>query len=122
MAEEIQRQILEIEKAFQRYLNLGALEVSFNQVKNAAANLSISMKGLLDRDFFIRVAPHIEKVLKHTTSSVTLHIEEFHEAELQHLNRLLSQLSRYGDRINIAVHEKLRDRVDIDSSVFNLVL
>ena len=111
-----------IEKAFQRYLNLGALEVSFNQVKNAAANLSISMKGLLDRDFFIRVAPHIEKVLKHTTSSVTLHIEEFHEAELQHLNRLLSQLSRYGDRINIAVHEKLRDRVDIDSSVFNLVL
>lgn len=111
-----------IEKAFQKYLSLGALEVSFKQMKNAAANLSISMKGLLDSDFFILAAPHIEKVLTNTTSSVTLHIEEFHEAELQHLNRLLSQLSRFGDRINIAINEKLRKKIYIDSSVFNLVL
>ena len=111
-----------IEKAFQRYLNLGALEVSFNQVKNAAANLSISMKGWLDSDFYTGAAPHIEEVLKHTTSSVTLHIEEFHEAQLEHLNRFLGRLSRYGDRIYINVHERLRSRVDIDSSVFNLVL
>ena len=111
-----------IEKAFQRYLNLGALEVSFNQVKNAAANLSISMKGLLDSDFYTGAAPHIEKILKHTTSSVTLHIEEFHDAHLEHLNQFLGRLSRYGDRIYINVHERLRNRVDIDSSVFNLVL
>ncbi|HLE24695.1 MAG TPA: radical SAM protein, partial [Thermodesulfobacteriota bacterium] len=111
-----------IEKAFQRYLNLGALEVSFNQVKNAAANLSISIKGLLDSDFYAGAAPHIEKVLKHTTSSVTLHIEEFHDAHLEHLNRFLGRLSRYGDRIHIKVHERVRNMVDIDSSVFNLVL
>ena len=111
-----------IEKAFQRYLNLGALEVSFNQVKNAAANLSISMKGWLDSDFYTGAAPHIEEVLKHTTSSVTLHIEEFHEAQLEHLNRFLGRLSRYGDRIYINVHERLRSRVDIDPSVFTLVL
>ena len=111
-----------IEKAFQRYLNLGALEVSFNQVKNAAANLSISMKGWLDSDFYAGAAPHIEKVLKHTTSSVTLHIEEFHDAHLEHLNRFLGRLSRYGDRIHIKVHERVRNMVDIDSSVFNLVL
>ncbi len=111
-----------IEKAFPRYLNLGALEVSFNQMKNAAANLSISMKGWLDRDFFVGAAPHIEKVLEHTSSSVTLHIEEFNEAQLEHLNQLLGRLSRYGDRIYINVHERLRDMVRIDSSIFNLVL
>lgn len=111
-----------IEEAFQRYLHGGALEVSLKQVKNAAANLSISIKGLLDHDFFIRAANHLEEVLQNTTSSVTLHIEEFHETELEHLNHLLRRLSRYGDRIYISVHEKLRDRVNIDSSVFNLVL
>jgi hypothetical protein len=111
-----------IEKAFQRYLHGGVLEVSLDQVKNAAANLSISMKGLLDRDFFNRAASHLEKVLQNTASSVTLYIEEFHEEELEYLNHLLKRLSRYGDRIYINVHERLRNIINIDSSVFNLVL
>ena len=67
------------------------------------------MKGLLERDFFDNVAPHLETILKNTTSSITLHIEEFHEAQLQHLQALLDRLSRYGDRINIALDESLRD-------------
>ena len=111
-----------IEEAFQHYLHGGTLEVSLKQVKDAAANLSISIKGLLDHDFFVRAANHLEEVLQNTTSSVTLHIEEFHEAHLEHLDHLLRRLSRYGDRVYISVHEKLRDRVNIDSSVFNLVL
>jgi hypothetical protein len=111
-----------IQEAFQRYHNLGALEVSLNRVKNAAANLSISMKGWLDRDFFDHAAPYLEKVLQNTSSSITLNIEEFHEGQRQHLNQLLNRLSRYGDRIYISVHEKLRDVISIDSSVFNLVL
>ena len=111
-----------IEEAFQRYLHGGALEVSLKQVKNAAADLSISIKGFLDRDFFVRAANHLEDILQNTTSSVTLRIEEFNEPQLEHLNRLLKRLSRYGDRVYISVHEKLRDRVNIDSSVFNLVL
>lgn len=111
-----------IEKAFQRYLSRGALEVSINQVKNAAANLSISVKGRLDRDFFISAADYLEKILQNTTSSITLHIEDFHETQIQYLNQLLSRLSRYGDRIYITMHEKLRNVVNIDSSVFNLVL
>jgi radical SAM superfamily enzyme YgiQ (UPF0313 family) len=111
-----------IEKAFQRYLNRGALEVSINQVKNAAANLSISVKGRLDRDFFAPAADHLEKVLQNTTSSITLHIEDFHEAQVQYLNQLLNRLSRYGDRIHITVPEKLRNVVNIDSSIFNLIL
>ncbi len=111
-----------IEQAFQRYLNGGALEISLKQVKNAAGNLSISIKGLLDHDFFLRAANHLEEVLKNTTSSVTLHIDEFHEPHIEHLNHMLRRLSRYGDRVYISVHEKLRGMVNIDSSVFNLVL
>jgi radical SAM superfamily enzyme YgiQ (UPF0313 family) len=112
----------QIELVFQGYLHRGALEVSFNQVKNATANLSISMKGFLDRDFFIRATHHLEKMLEDTTSSITLHIEELHEAQLKHLNRLLKRLSRYGDRISIAVHDNVKEIVQIDSSVFCLVL
>ena len=111
-----------IEETLQRYLHGGALEVSFNQMKNTAANLSISMNGLLDRDFFVNLAPHLESFLKNTTSSITLNIEEFNEPQLQHLHDLLEKLEAYGDRVYIALNENLRDMIRIDSSVFNLVL
>lgn len=117
-----------IEKAFHRYLARGSLEVSLSQVKTVAAtlaisfNFSISFKGWLDRGFYRRAGRHLEKMLENTTSSLTLHIEELHETQLKHLNRLLKRLARHGDRITISVREQLRDLVPIDSSVFNLVL
>ena len=111
-----------LEEAFQRYVRKGALEVSLNRFKNAAANLSISIKGMLDGEFFEHIAPHLERVLQNTPSSITLNIEEFHETQHPHLHAMFKRLSRYGDRIHVAVHQKLRDKVHIDSSVFNLVL
>ncbi|MFQ5677188.1 MAG: DUF4070 domain-containing protein, partial [bacterium] len=111
----------QIEQLFQRYLNLGALEVSLNHIKNKAAELTISMKIGVDQKFFVRVAHHLEQILKNTTSSITLHIEELHEAQHQNLNNLLKKLSRYGDRVTIAMSAKLRGLIEIDSSVFNLV-
>ncbi len=110
------------EKSLGKYLSKGIVEVSFDKYKNAAANLLIAIKRKPDGDFFESVAPHIENVLKNTPSSITLKIEEFHDEHQRHLHRLFNRLSRYGDRIYIAVHEKLRDKVHIDSSVFNLVL
>jgi hypothetical protein len=111
-----------LEKSFQRYLSKGHIEVSLEKVRNTAHNLSISLKGILDGEFFDSIGTHLEGVLKNTPSSVTLKIEEIQEAERHHLHRLFQRLSRYGDRIYIAVNEKLRDKVQIDSSVFNLVL
>lgn len=111
-----------IKETFQPYLEHGTLAMSLDPVKNSAANLSITMKGLLDPEFFIRAAHHLEKILKDTTSSVTLHIEELHEEHLEHLNRLLKRLARYGDRIRIAVNDRVKEMVDIDSSIFHLVL
>lgn len=111
-----------IERALQRYLQHGVLEISHNQMKNAAANISVSFKGFLDKKFFRRAGRHFEKLLKGTTSSITLRIEALHESHQLHLNRLLNRLSQYGDRITIIVDEELLARVDIDSSTFNLVL
>jgi N-formylglutamate amidohydrolase len=64
----------------------------------------------------------MEKVLEHTSASITLRIEALHDTHQRHLRRLLRRLSRHGDRIFIAVHDELRDVVLVDSSVFNLVL
>ena len=76
----------------------------------------------MDKKFFKRAGRHFEKLLAGTTSSLTLHIEELHESHLVHLNRLLDRLAQHGDRITVTVHEKLLEAVEIDSSVFNLVL
>jgi rubrerythrin len=111
-----------IEKTFHRHLSKGNVELSLNRVRNAAHNLSISIKGMPGVEFFENMGTHLENVLKNTSSSVTLRIEDLHEAERHHLYRLFKRLSRYGDRIYVAVNEKLRDKVHIDSSVFNLVL
>ncbi len=111
-----------IEAAFQRYLQRETLEVSLSQAKNAAANLSIRMKGLLDRKFYPRAAHHLRQVLEHTSSSVTLHIDEIHEEQVRHLHRLLERLSRHGDRIRIAVHDNLKEMIHIDSSTFHLIV
>jgi radical SAM superfamily enzyme YgiQ (UPF0313 family) len=115
------RYLKEIERIFQRYLDLGALEVSLQRLKNTASHLKIRMKAGLDMAFFVRVSDHLERVLKHTPSSVTLHLEELHETQLKHLHRLLKQLSRYGDRVSILVNDRLVSLIDIDSSVFNLI-
>jgi radical SAM superfamily enzyme YgiQ (UPF0313 family) len=111
-----------IEKAFQRHIQHGVLEISLNQVKNAAANFSMTLKGVSDHKFFSRAARYLEKILQDTSSSITLHIGELRETHVRHLNRLLKRLSQYGDRIHISVNEELRHLVEIDSSVFNLVL
>jgi hypothetical protein len=110
-----------IEKAFRRYVRQGALKVSLDEVMNAGANLSLSMRAGLDRKFFTHAARHLESVLADTTSSVTLHIEELHAAQRRHLQRMLKHLSRYGDRLYIRVREELRERIEIDWSAFKLV-
>lgn len=122
-ANQLARKHLSIlERTFQRHLLHGNLEFSLEQVKNAAAKVTISLKGVLDQHFFHRAAPLLEKVLKNTTSSITLNIIELQETQVEHLHRLLKRLDRYGDRVYIMLSKKVRHIIDIDSSVFNLVL
>jgi radical SAM superfamily enzyme YgiQ (UPF0313 family) len=111
-----------IERSFRRYVQRGALEVSLVEAKDAVSNLSFSMQGWLDRRFFRRAGNHLEKLLQQTTASITLRIEALHDAHRGHLNRLLKRLTRYGDRVHITVHDELKDIIDVDSSIFNVVL
>ncbi|MFQ5890298.1 MAG: radical SAM protein [Gemmatimonadota bacterium] len=122
MAKLVDSHVESMKRVLRHYVQQDALEVSLRQVKDAAATVSVRMKGWLDRGFFIRAGHHLERVLRDTASSVTLRIDELHEGQLRHLHRLLRRLSRYGDRIEVAVRDELRDMVEIDSSVFNLVL
>jgi hypothetical protein len=122
MSARARARVRAIEHAFRRYVQQGSLEVSLEEVKDAAATLSISMKGWLDRRFFTKGARELERLLGETTSSITLRVEALHETQRRHLEHLLDRLARYGDRVHIAVREELRSLVQIDSSVFNLVL
>jgi radical SAM superfamily enzyme YgiQ (UPF0313 family) len=111
-----------LERALRRYREAGALELSLNRVRNRAEELSLRLRGRLDRAFFARAARHLERALRESSSCVALHIDALNEAQLPHLERLLKRLSRYGDRIRITVHEKLQGVVQVDSSVFHLSL
>jgi len=50
------------------------------EAKHKVSNLSVSMRGWLDRRFFKRIERHFEKVLEQTTASITLRIEALHDA------------------------------------------
>ena len=109
-----------LERALARYRRAGALEISFADARNAAGNLTLSLKGWLDRGFFARAARHLEAALRNTRTRVTLHVGRLHERHGRHWRRLLRRLARYGDRVDIVVSEAMRGRVVVDSSVFGL--
>lgn len=111
-----------LQAALAVYLKSGKVSVALKDGLAAGPNLSVSLRGWLDGSFFLRMARHLEKLLKRTPSTVTLRIELAHEAEVFHLNRLLRRLAPYGDRIFIHFDAKLRELVRIDSSVFHLIL
>jgi radical SAM superfamily enzyme YgiQ (UPF0313 family) len=109
-----------LEHALRRYREAGAIELSFSEVRNASAMLSLRLRGWLDRKFFVRTTRSLTQFLRHTRSTVTLHIEHLHHDQARHLRLLLQRLAPYGDRIRITVHESLRHAVEVDSSVFDL--
>lgn len=107
---------------FKRYVDQNKLEISFSQIRNRAANLSFSMTGLLDRAFFKEAEKQLRKVLRKTSSSITLQVEVFQENRIPNLRHLLDKLAKYGDRITISVDKDILPYLKIDSSVFNLKL
>ena len=115
------RRMERIERSFRRYVQRGVLD-SLEEARDTASNLSFTMQGCLDRRFFRRAGRHLEKVLEQTTASVTLRVAALRHEHRRHMRRLLKRLARYGDRVYIAVHDELRSIIDVDSSVFNVVL
>ena len=115
----VERRVRALRRAVARYLEAGKVGLAW---RPGPLQLDLSLNGWLDARFFARTAPRLEKVLRHTQSTLTLRIEELQAHHVAHLQRLLARLARHGDRVSIVVHARLRTLVAVDSSVFNLVL
>lgn len=115
----VERQVSALRRVVARYLDAGKVGFAWGPGR---LHLALSLTGRLDARFFSRTAPRLEKLLRHTQSTLTLRIEELQAQHVAHLQRLLARLARHGDRVSVVVHEKLRALVPVDSSVFHLVL
>ena len=99
-----------------------AFKPKSDQAKDAVTNLSLSIRGRLDRRFFRRARKELANVLEHSSACVTLRIEALHDTQQKHLRRLILRMTRYGDRVSITLREELARIIEVDSSVFYLVL
>jgi hypothetical protein len=86
------------------------------------AHLALSLTGRVDERFFARVAPRLDRLLRHRAATLSLRVEELQAQQVHHLHALFERLAHHGDRISVFVSERLRARVRVDSSVFHLVL
>jgi radical SAM superfamily enzyme YgiQ (UPF0313 family) len=111
-----------ITSSLERYVREGSLGVSLDEVKDAHARLSLSWRGKLGGDFFERAADQLERMLSNTKSGLRLQIAECHAADLESLHSMLARLKRYGDRIIIVADHKSRRMLDLDTSVFHVVM
>ncbi len=106
-----------LRNSFRSYVQQGRVRIQMEQ-----GNISLRLQGFVDSAFYRKASRAIHDLLDNTTSTVTLHVEDFHEEQRQHWNRLLHRLRRDGDRIYVSASEKLKDLLEVDSSVFHLVL
>ncbi|MCG6876411.1 MAG: B12-binding domain-containing radical SAM protein [Betaproteobacteria bacterium] len=106
--------------ALARYMHEGKVAISLERAQ--LPSFSLAVKDWPDPRFFARAARPIDRLLRHTSATLTLRIEAFREHERVHLERLLRRLARHGDRISVVVSDGLREMVHVDSSRFHLVL
>lgn len=99
----------------------GVVEIG-SRVGEGGAHLQILLRGYVGRVFFTRAARRLEKMLRRSAATVTLHIEALRADQLRQLERLLKRLAPYGDRVSVWIDERVRPLVPIDSSVFHLLL
>ncbi len=115
----LERRLRALRRAVANHLDAGRVALAW---RAGPLQLDLALTGPLDARFFARIAPRLDRLLRHTHTTLTLRIEALHAQNLAHLQRLLARLARHGDRISLVVHESVRARVAVDSSVFDLVL
>src|SRR6266852_6048284 len=106
-----------LRQSFRSYVQQGRLRIQMEQ-----GNISIRLQGWLDSAFYAKASRAIKRLLKNTPTTVTLHVEHFQEEHRDQWQRLLRRLRRNGDRIYVSTSESLKDVLEVDSSVFHLVL
>jgi len=116
---QLERRVRALQRAMSRYLDAGKVALAW---RPGPLQLDVALAGRLDARFFARIGPRLDKLLRHTQSTLVLRVEELHVQHAAHLRRLLARLAPHGERVSVFVHEALRPLVPVDSSVFNLVL
>jgi len=106
-----------IRRGFRKYTRDGLVQISIEP-----NHVSLRLEGGVDRAFYRKASRTLRDLLDNTTSTVTLHVGQFHEEQRRHWQRLLRRLQSNGDRIYISASEKFKDFLEVDSSVFHLVL
>lgn len=120
--ETLEQIIVALRRSILRDLDRGSVTLSLMNVMAATQNLTINLKGPVDRKFFACFARHARRVFTRTAATLTVHIQILRHQDIQNLEHFLTRIVRYGDRVFIYVDEKLSGLVRIDSSVFNLML
>ena len=110
-------QFEKLRESFRSYVQQGRVRIQMEQ-----GNISLRLQGLVDSAFYAKASRAIKHLMKNTSSTVTLHVEHFQEEQRQHWQRLLHRLRRNGDRIYVSASETLKEALEVDSSVFHLVL
>jgi radical SAM superfamily enzyme YgiQ (UPF0313 family) len=111
-----------LRSAVAAYVEKGAAAVCWENAAATMPRLSLSLAGGLDRAFFASVGRHVDLLMRHELSRLTLCVSALQGSEARHLQRLLRRLARYGDRISIQLHERVSHLVHADSSVFHVVV
>ena len=106
-----------LRRIFRSYVEQGRVRIQMEQ-----GNISLRLQGWVDSAFYAKASRAIKRLLKDTSSTVTLHVDHLQDEQRQHWQRLLRRLRRNGDRIYVSASEKLKDVLEVDSSVFHLVL
>ena len=110
-------QIESLRNRFASYVQQGRVRIQIEQ-----GNISLRLQGIVDSRFYKKASRAIRHLLKNTSSTVTLHVDHFQEEQRQHWDKLLRRLRKDGDRIYVSASEKMKDLLQVDSSVFHLVL
>jgi len=110
-----------LRKCYASSLRQGLMEIT-PRLKNGVTDLQLIIHGHVDQLFSARVMRRLERLLRRSGSTLTLHIEELGIEQHQQLKRLLRRLSPCGQRISIWTNEQLRTMLAIDSSDFHVML
>jgi radical SAM superfamily enzyme YgiQ (UPF0313 family) len=105
-----------------KYVVAGALKLKIEHARAAMPNIALSFEFGVDRRVFRKARRQLRKILRRSGATITLRIEALEAEHVPELQKLLRKLSRYGDRVSVAVAEQWRAAVQVDSSVFTVLL
>lgn len=110
-----------VQEIIARRLQYGKVWVN-HKTSKAIPNLTIQLDAALNRRFFKNATPILHHLMKQSHVHLTLSAQAMPVRQLKQFERLLMKLENYGDRIFVIIDETLCRQIDIDLSIFNLML